>query len=184
MMEKIEKLVVALTALAVEATEYLERKNNPEKMIQGKLALGGVTEPAPGATLAEVRAEMDMAAEANRQMAEAREAAVAAEAPKKRKARVPKTEAPEETGVSGIEVPATPPAPVEPTEDEQKASFDTRMDVTKTWVMLAKNDTPKDGKTVAMEALKVMGKAKLGDLSHQERLGWIAMVDGWITEHK
>jgi hypothetical protein len=159
MMEKIEKLVVALTALAEEAREYLERVNHPEKMVQMHLPMAAAAAEAPAA---------------------------AAEEPvlkKPRKAKAPAPAAtPEETGVSGIEGAATPEAGhAEAQAKAEKTSYDRMMEVTKQWVILAKNDSPKDGKVVAMEALAGMGKAKLGDLTHEERLGWIALVEGWIA---
>jgi hypothetical protein len=74
-------------------------------------------------------------------------------------------------------------APEELTEAESKSKME---EVTKQYVSLCKNDTPEDGKTRAIALMKGprFGVAKLGDLSHQQRLQWIKHMEAGIVAHK
>lgn len=186
MMENVNKLVVALTTLAEEATTYLRRENGKEYQ--------------PGLPLVPPAASDGPESEVETMTANP----APAPAPKKaRKAKAPAA------------APAPAPAPVNPeteeqaiadaaaeysdakaaeaaikTEEEQKAaeakSFERMMEVTKQWVLLAQKDTPKDGKTQAMAWLRSeeFGVEKLGELSHEQRVKWIAKVEKAIQEHK
>lgn len=107
-------------------------------------------------------------------------AAVPAEEPKKtRKPRAVKTEAPAdpiEGQLSGID------ATKEMTEEESKSKME---EVTKQFVSLCKNDTPEDGKTRAIKLMREVFKVqKLGELTHPQRIKWIAEMEKGILEHK
>lgn len=106
-------------------------------------------------------------------------AAAAEEAPKKtRKPRTPKVE--EEA----------PPAPIEEkVEDKQDPRTDEELfeevkNITREYVALAKNDTPKDGMARAKDELKKLNREKLQDLSREEKIAWIGMVGAWIKGRK
>ena len=70
----------------------------------------------------------------------------------------------------------------EMTEEESKAKME---EVTKQFVSLCKNDTPEDGKTRAIRLMRETFKvAKLGELTHAQRLEWIKAMEKGILEHK
>lgn len=183
MMTKLEKLVIALTHLAEEATVYLQKMNGkPFQPFQPGLPMGA--SPAAGP-------RVEDAYETGHAVEE-----TPATPKKERKPRAPKLT--EEVVDKVLDKKAADYAQVEAAATEkaiqdeeaqkaaEKASTDRMMEVTKQWVILAKNDTPKDGKAVAMEMLNgpAFNAAKLGDLSHEQRLRWIAVVEEWIKGHK
>jgi len=75
------------------------------------------------------------------------------------------------------------PKQKELTEEESKARME---EVTKQFVSLCKNDTPEDGKTRAIALMRgpKFGVAKLGELTHAQRIQWIAEMEKGIQEHK
>lgn len=167
-MNEIIKLVVTLTRLAEEALEYLERLNHPERAVQLHLPMAAV--PGPVASDGPQSEVETMTPNPVEQPVE--------EPKKTRKPRAAKAATPPPPPP-----PAEEAAPAELTEEQSSARM---MEITKEWVILAKNDTPKDGKTQAMEMLNgpAFNAAKLGDLTHADRLRWIALMEEWIAARK
>lgn len=183
-MNELIKLAIALTNLAVEATEYLKRENG--KPYQPNLPLTEI----PAGERMDVQAVQSAAVAETLKPSE--DLAQPVEEPKKtRKPRAPKPEAvvvappPPQTEEQAIADAAADRANDEAHQAlSEQASYDKMMEITKQWVVLAKSDTPKDGKTQAMGWLKEMGAEKLTDLSHEQRLAWIAKMEGAIAAHK
>ena len=162
-MNELMKLAVALTNLANEATEYLKRQNG----VAYQPSLPMTTPAAADGPQSEVETMTP------------NPVPVEEPAKKVRKPRAPKAEVP------------PPPPPQENTEETavadaaaEQASYEKMMEITKQWVLIAKNDTPVDGKTWAMKELKAMGVEKLTDFNHEQRLQWIAKMEGAIAAHK
>ena len=108
------------------------------------------------------------------------ETPVAEEPKKTRKPRAVKTEAP--AGPIEDQLGMGADAPKEMTEEESKTKME---EVTKQFVSLCKNDTPEDGKTRAIALMRGTFKVqKLGELTHPQRIKWIAEMEKGILEHK
>lgn len=94
------------------------------------------------------------------------------------------TPAEDQLGLGAIAPVEPPPVPKELTEKE---SFARMEEVTKQFVTLCKNDKPEDGKTRAIKMMQTDARfkvGKLGDLTHAQRLLWIAEMEKGVAEHK
>jgi len=90
----------------------------------------------------------------------------------------PKNDVEDQLGLGGEE-----PKPEAPklTPKESEARMD---EVTRQYVRLYKTDTP-DGKTRAMDLMKNTFKVEtLKNLTHEQRLEWIAAMEKGVLEHK
>lgn len=161
MMNKIEKLLDLCIAIAEAHLEAKEKETHP--ML-----------PFPAASTEPIKGEE-------------RNEAIEAPVKKTRKPRTPKEEAPTETPaadpledqLSGVIEETKAP---EMTEEQSAAKME---EVTKQFVSLCKNDKPEDGKTRAIRLMRETFKvAKLGELTHKQRIEWIAEMEKGILEHK
>ena len=153
------ELIKALTEMARAITAHYEKKDNPMLPFREQDAVGA--------------------------QATATEDALK----KQRKPRTPKTvEVPATATVEkkddglGLDDTTAIPQKKELTEKESQARME---EVTKQFVSLCKNDKPEDGKTRAIKLMQTVFKVgKLGDLTHDMRLKWIAEMEKGIAEHK
>ena len=83
----------------------------------------------------------------------------------------------DQLGLGEAPAPAAPAVAKELTEKESVAKME---EVTKRFVMIHKNDKPEDGKTRAIKMMQTDPRfkvGKLGDLTHAQRLLWIAEME-------
>lgn len=164
-MNELMKLAVALTHLANEATEYLKRQNGvayqPSLPMKTAAAADGPRSEVETMTPNPVPQPVEEPKKARKPRSD-KGTSKSAEKPAENLA--------EETAIADAAA--------------EQASYEKMMEITKQWVLLAKNDTPVDGKTWAMKELKAMGVEKLTDFSHEQRLAWIAKMEGAIAAHK
>lgn len=171
-MNELIKLAIALTKLANETTEYVRRLNGAP--FQPALPM------APTAAAGEEKKE-PVAADGPQSETETMTPNPApAEEPKKRKPRAPKVAA-EDNPTMNQQAKEPPAAPAALTEEESLTKLGT---VAKAFVTIYQDATPNGneiGKTALAERYK---KAKMGDLTHAERIDFIAFLEGKIAEKK
>ena len=169
MMTKIEKLI-DLTILALE-----QYTNPPVVTVGGQTDLDRLAAAESKAKDA-LAASFAVPADALKKERKAR-------APKEKPAEAPNNDIEDQLGLGGDENPKQKEAPAM-TEAESSKRAD---EVTRQFVALTKNDQPVDGKTRAIEMLQKdarFGAARVGLLSHEKRLLWIAELEKQIAEHK
>jgi len=177
-LNKLNKLIDALTDLAVEATTYLRVKNGAP--VQPALA-PAAEEPAPKRS------------RAARKAADAPAAQPPAEQPAAAPAAAPAPAA-ANTGMDMLGLTGAAPAPAAPApaatpapakrEYTEAESSKVLFEVTEKYLLLTKNDTP-PGKVALMDRMQNHYKVgKLQDLVHAQRVEWIEWLGGLIAAHR